>query len=431
MVIYYTADRTYAQGSFVQDSYVGVEGDTIVSFTRERPAPGETVVDFGTAALFPGAVNTHTHSFQTLVRGRVDDSGLDEWLRIVYAASASYGAEESYVGAAATFAEMLLTGTTTAADFFYLNGRGNQNARAVIQAGQDLGIRLVMGRTFMDAPWGGEAVQESVDTAVGRFRELRAEYGSHPSVEVSPAPHSIYGASRPMIEAAAQLADEYDTRWYMHLSDSEKSAQSIIDKHGKRSVFLLQEWGVLGNRLVGIHGMWLSEEELGVLSEHDVAIAYNPASNLFLGEKILDLPHLWQKGIRVGIATDGAASNNGLSVVRDIRLASLAQRLLKRNPQAVTVHQLINLLTEDGGRVLRQPIGRLEPGYRADFVVLNTLDFSLQPAGTLKSNIVHAISDRAISHVYVGGRQVVRDGKLVLVDQDELAKRVARVTARG
>ncbi len=431
MAIYYTADRTYVDGSFEQSRYVCVEGDTITSVSQDRPAAGERIVDFGAAAIFPGAVNTHTHSFQTMVRGRVDDSGLADWLRIVYAASASYGPEESYVGAAATFAEMLLTGTTTAADFFYLNGRGNQNAKAVIRAAQDLGIRLVMGRTFMDAPWGGEAVQENRDTAVGRFRELRAEYASNPMVEVSPAPHSIYGASRPLIEAGAQLAQEFDTLWYMHLADSEKSAQGVVDKHGKRSVLLLRDWGVLSDRLVAIHAMWLSEEEIDLLREHDVALAYNPASNLFLGEKILDVPHLLEKGIRVGLATDGAASNNGLSVMRDIRLASLCQRLLKRNPQAVSVHQLVDLLTESGGRVLRQPLGRIAPGYRADFVVLNILDFSLQPVETLKSNIVHAISDRAVTHVFCGGRQVVRDGKLALVEQGELAKRIARQTKQA
>jgi len=425
MVTYYSAELVYCSGQFDKRAYLGVEDGEIVSLSFEKPPAGSDVVDFGPYAIFPSAVNTHTHSFQSVLRGHVDDMGLADWLRVVYAVSANFDADASYLSGAMSFGEMLRSGTTTVADFFYLNGRGNDNARAVIQAALDLGIRFVMGRTFLDAEWGGEATRETVETAVGRFRQLYAEFENNPMVDVHPAPHSIYGASSEMIKASHELASEYGALWHMHLADSKKSAENIAEQFGKPSVILLDEWGVLSDRFLGIHGMWLSDHEIDLLAKNQCRISYNPASNMFLGEKILNVPELYQRGIRVGLATDGAASNNALNIFRDVRLASLAQKVRAGNPQAITVDQLVNLITVDGGKVLDLPVGSLEVGKKADFVVLDIFDFSLQPVATLKSNIVHAISDRAIKHVYCDGRQVVKDGELTMVDERELLQKIS------
>jgi len=430
MVTYYTAEYVYHGGKFENRAYIGVEDGEILSISLEKPHTEDQVVDFGSYAIFPSAVNTHTHSFQSVLRGHVDDMDLAEWLRVVYAVSAKFDAEASYLSAAMSFGEMLRSGTTTVADFFYLNGRGNDNVRAVIQAALDLGIRLVMGRTFLDAEWGGEATRESVEVAAQRFRELHVEFEHNSMITSHPAPHSIYGASREMIQAAHELATEYKLLWHMHLADSKKSAEGVVDTFGKRSVNLLDEWGVLSDRFLGIHGMWLSEEEIDLLAKNNCRISYNPASNMFLGEKILDLPEFYQHGIPIGLATDGAASNNALNIFRDVRLASLAQKVNAKNPQAITVDQLVQLITEDGGKVLELPVGNLEIGKKADFVVLDILDYSLQPVATLKSNIVHAISDRAIRHVFCNGRQVVKDGELALVDECELLQKISKFAAQ-
>jgi 5-methylthioadenosine/S-adenosylhomocysteine deaminase len=195
-------------------------------------------------------------------------------------------------------------------------------------------------------------------------------------------------------------------------------------------MILLDEWGVLSDRFLGIHGMWLTDEEIDLLEKNNCRISYNPASNMFLGEKILELPELYRRGIKIGLATDGAASNNALNIFRDVRLASLAQKVNAKDPQAITVDQLVKLMTEDGGKVLDLPVGILEVGKKADFVVLDILDFSLQPVATLKSNIVHAISDRAIRHVFCNGRQVVKDGELALVDERELLHKISKFAAQ-
>jgi len=429
MRLHYTADYVFANGAFLQPGWLVVEGDTIVSVSPGRPPKdAQQVVDFGVDAIFPGTVNTHTHSYLTLLRGRYDDLEFSDWLPKVYATMASFGPEETYLGAALCFGELLSSGTTSVADFFYLNSRGNDNVRAAIQAALDLGIRLVMGRTFLDAEWGGPAAREPVDVAVGRYRELRSEFADHPLVQVCPAPHSIYGASRGMIEAAFHLAEEYGTRWHMHVADSEDTTRGVETTFGAPSAQLLEDWGVLTDRLVAVHGLWFSDEEVELLSRRHVGISYNAAVQM--KDAILDVPRLLRHGITVGLGTDHATSNNSQNILSDLRVAWLAQRSRARSAAVLSVGQLIDLATVDGGRLLGLPVGRLAAGYKADFMVVDTQDLSLQPLDSLASNIVHAISDRAVRHVFCGGRQVLRDGRLALVNQHDLVERIAALSTR-
>lgn len=415
MTIYYRSEAIYIDDRFTP-GYLGVDGDEITYASPEAPAGDYPIVDYGTNAIFPGGVNTHTHSFQSLRRGCADGKPLEEWLKAIYSSAQSYREEECYIGGAVSFAEMLRSGTTTVADFFYLNGRGNANVLAVMRAAEDIGIRLVMGRTFMDVEWGGEATRESVSEASARFTELSDQFTDHESISVCPAPHSIYGASRELIVSAYESAKSCGSKWYMHLADSKASAENIADEYQKRSVELIDEWGLLDEDFVGIHAMWLSDEEIDLLAQRGASISHNPASNMILGERIIDLPKLWDRGIRVGLGTDGAASNHALNLFRDARLASLAQKVRAQDPLAVSADQIIKLATSDGGKLLHLPVGQLREGYKADFVVLNTLDVSLQPTSALKSNIVHALSEHAVQDVYVGGEKVVQDGELVKLD---------------
>ena len=326
-----------------------------------------------------------------------------------------------------TYGEALLSGTTTTADFFYLNGPGNERIESAIRAATDLGIRLVMGRTFLDAEWGGKATRESVNVAVSRYRELRERFTDHPLVEVCPAPHSPYGASREMIEAAHALASEYDTRWYMHVAESESAAAGI---GGVRAIRLLEDWGVLTDRLVAVHAVWLSSEELDRLGGVGGLVSYNPVSNLFFGERVIDLGAYERQGITVGLGTDSSASNNAQNMFADLRVAALSQRLRARDPAAVTVREMLELCTSKGGRVTGLPVGELASGCFADFVVLDTNDLSLQPIDRLESHLVYSMTPRAIKGVYVGGTRVAWEGQLVNADLADVIGGINRLTRR-
>jgi 5-methylthioadenosine/S-adenosylhomocysteine deaminase len=321
---------------------------------------------------------------------------------------------------------MLLSGTTTVIDFFYLNGRGNENIEAVIRAAGDVGIRLVVARAFLDASWGGPGAQESPPSLIEkRYRDLLALVKNHSRVSLIPAPHSIYGASRELVELAHELAGSEDTIWSMHLADSRVSAERIYAEHGLRSVELLDSWGVVDNRFLGVHAMWLSDREISTLAERGASISHNPASNMLLGETIIDLPRLSAAGIKVGLGTDGAASNNGLNLFKDARVAVLAQCTRAGDPSAIHASEMLRMLTLSGAEIARLPVGDLLPGNKADFVVLDLQDVSLLPNSELDSNIIMARSDRAVAHVYCGGELAVHNGNLVKVDQGGLRAQLA------
>src|SRR5215510_14651860 len=155
MSVFYTADLVYTDSGFQPGLYVEVAEGQIVSVAGTPPPPGAQVRRYQDSAIFPGAVNTHCHSYLSLLRGTLDELQLPAWLARVYQEVAVFGEEAAYVGGLLAFGEMLRAGTTTVADFFYLNGAGNENIRAALRAASDLGMRVVMGRTLLDAEWGG------------------------------------------------------------------------------------------------------------------------------------------------------------------------------------------------------------------------------------------------------------------------------------
>jgi 5-methylthioadenosine/S-adenosylhomocysteine deaminase len=431
MSVFHTADLVYAENEFRPGTYVEVDDGQILTVSKSKPPPSSQVHYHPDGAILPGAVNTHCHSYLSLLRGELDELQLSAWLARIYEEITVFDEQAAYVGALLAFGEMLLAGTTTVADFFYLNGAGNANVRAALRAAHALGIRVVMGRTLLDADWGGPATRETIAVAELRFRELHAEFMDDRLVTVSPAPHSLYGASRGMVELAAGLAVELDTLWYMHVSDSASSTIRVLQDLGDTSVEVLNDWNLLSNRLVSIHGIWLTDRELDLLGEHAGRISYNCASNMFFAERIVLLSELRRRGIRIGLGTDGAASNNALSVFREAQIAGLVQRVRARSVTELPTDDLINLATVDGGVLLDQPVGSIEPGLRADFIVLDLNDPSLLPTSCLKSNVVHSMAGSAVRHVFCDGRQVVRDRQLVGVSHAEIAELVNRLRPRN
>jgi 5-methylthioadenosine/S-adenosylhomocysteine deaminase len=317
------------------------------------------------------------------------------------------------------------------ADFFYLNARGNENARAVVRAAKDVGVRVVLGRAGLDAEWAGPGAREDVRTALRRLRELAAEFADDPYVEISPAPHSIYGASRAMFEEMAQFATDVDTLWYVHLTDPRGGADNRLNQPGERTIARLEEWGILSERTVAVHALGLREGELEVIAERGARISWNPDSGMWFGDGMFDLPAALKAGVRVGLGTDGAASNNGLNIWLESRIGSLGTKLMADDAAAVCSRDVFRVATEGGGELLGVKTGALEPGWHADFVVLDLLDLSLVPTMALDSHIVNSLSERAVRHVYRGGQRVVCEGHLVRIDEREVARRASKLANRS
>jgi 5-methylthioadenosine/S-adenosylhomocysteine deaminase len=389
------------------------------------------VVSYAGRAVVPGTVNAHNHSFQSLLRGFGDDLPFLAWRdRALYRYSPRLSADGLHTGALFAFGEMLLHGVTTVCDFFYLNGGGNENAEAVIAAAQRLGIRVVLARCFYDWDGAPASYRESVPQAQANFQALCRAHAGDPGrmVSVHAAPHSLHGASREMLACAAACAIDERTPLHIHLAEEKYQVEDALTRYGQRPLFAIRDMGLVSPRLVAVHGCWFDAEERALLAEHGASLAYNPNSNMFLGDGVTDVVDLVSRGVRVALGTDGGCSNSRVSVFDEMRACALLQKVQRTDGQAITAETCFAMGTRRGGEVLDLPVGRLAPGYRADLCALDLGDPSLWPAQSLAKNVVYSLSARAITDVMVNGEVVVKEGRLCHVPLEEIRERVRVLT---
>jgi len=426
-----TADRTFDHGPIAvlaEDGMivaVGEPGDITVL----PRAAGAKRIDWSRRAMVPGTVNTHNHSFQSLLRGIGDDLPFLEWRdRALYRYSPRLGAQDMGTAALFAFGEMLLHGVTTVCDFYYLNAQGNAHATATIEAARRLGIRIVLARCFYDWDGAPAAYRETIPQAVSHFQALHAQYRGDPLVAIQPAPHSQHGASSAMIEAGAGCARDAGVPWHIHLAEERYQVEQSLERFGARPLHAVAALDVDLSTMIAVHGCWFDEGERALLAERGGSLAYCPGSNMFLGDGVTDLVDLVARGVKVGLGTDGGCSNNRVSVFDEMRTAALLQKVHRIDGQAIDAETCFALGTRTAGEVLRLPVGRIAPGYRCDLVALDLDDPSLWPVQALEKNVVYALSSRAITDVVVDGQEVVAARRLCNVPLDEIQARVAELT---
>ena len=428
-----TCGAALVDGKARGKTFVTIEGGQIVSVDdRAEPSPElQSHVNWSDRAVVPGGVNAHNHSFQSLLRGFGDDLPFLEWReKALYRHSPRLHADELHTGALFAFGEMLLSGVTTVCDFFYLNDKGNENARAVIGAAQKLGMRMVMARCFYDWDGAPDAYRETIPQARRNFEELWRAFQADPRKmsNVHAAPHSLHGASQDMILAAADCAQRYGVPMHIHLAEEKYQVDDALAHYGKRPLFAVDAMGVLDARTVTVHGCWFDAAERALLAERGAALVYNPNSNMFLGDGITDVVDLRRRGVRVALGTDGGCSNNRVSIFDEMRACALLQKVSRLDGQAIGAEECFDLGTRIGGEVLDLPVGRIAPGFRADLVALDWHDPSLWPTQMLAKNVVYSLSSRAVSDVMVDGEIVVKERALTNIDLLEIEKRVLGVT---
>ncbi len=436
-VVLYVGDAAIVEGTARGPTAVLAHDGMIVSVgapehVRADPrAAGARVVEWKSRAIVPGTINTHNHSFQSLLRGIGDDLPFLEWRdKALYRYSPRLTAEDMATAALFAFGEMLLHGVTTVCDFYYLNDGGNDHASATIEAARQLGIRIVMARCFYDWDGAPAKYRETIPQAVANFEALAKRYQDRKRylTTVHPAPHSQHGATPAMIEAGAGCARDANVPWHIHLAEESYQVDQSLERFGKRPLHAVADLDVdLGN-MIAVHGCWFDDSERALLGDRRGSLAYCPGSNMFLGDGVTDLVDLLGRGVRVGLGTDGGCSNNRVSVFDEMRMAALLQKVHRCDGQAITAEACFALGTATAGETLRLPIGRIAPGYRCDLVALDLDDPSLWPAQALEKNVVYALSPRAVTDVVVDGQEVVVARRLCHVLLHDIQARVARLT---
>ena len=420
-------------GAFLADRAVVIDGDRISKVVAaDAVPPGAEIEEWPRLALIPGTVNAHGHAFQNLFKGFADDRTFEDWRdAVLYPLSAGLTTEDIYTGSLFAFTEAILAGVTTTVDFFYLHDEGNENAEAVIRAARDAGIRLVLARAFydLDAPTGAPArFRETTSDSVERTRALALAHAADPLVSIQPAPHSLHAAAPETIAAALEVAHELGTPCHLHLAEARYERDLISERFGSTPVKLLAERGLLDNRLVAIHAVWVDNDEIDLLASADVGVVHCPGANAFLGDGIARAREMIEKGVRVALGPDGGCANNHQSVFDEMRMASLLAKATATDGSVLTAPQAFALGTVAGGGLLGLPVGTIAAGGYADFVALDLDDLSLHPPGNLAHHVVHSMQSTAVARVLVGGVRVVERGRPTRVDPGELRARIADTT---
>lgn len=433
MIKIYKPTLLYYENAFHENKAVVVENGVIKDIDDAQLILSKyksvDVITWNDTAMLPGTVNVHNHSFQSLLRGIAVDKPFLEWRdKALYKYSPKLTAEDIYVGALFAFGEMLRYGVTTVSDFFYVHNDGTESDEAVIKAAKDLGIRLVLARTMYDWAGAPKGYLETVDEAVNNTKKLASKYQGNRMTKIIPAPHSLHAASLDMIKAGHKLAKELDTTFHIHVSEEPFEVEQVLAEHNLRPVELLNKIGVVDERMVAIHEVWLNKEEIQIMGQNNAKLAYCPSSNMFLADGITDIPEMLKANVTVGLGSDGACSNNRISVFEEMRMTALLQKVSKLDTTAISAKQAFDMGTKNGESILGLPIGEIKRGYNADFVGVNLKDLSLQPLFSdyeqLLSNIVYSMQPNAISHVVVDGEERVSNGHILSATEDKIYNKV-------
>ena len=366
-----------------------------------RKAAGDrTVREFGSDVIVvPGFINGHSHAYQILLRGWADDLPFGQWRDdALYATVPKLAPEDVYWTFVAAFSEMLAAGITTVAEFFYLNGGGNEPAEAAIRAAHDAGIRLVLARAWMDAPHAPAAFREETDVAAARTLDLMR---AHPEANICIAPHSLHAATLEMVGAAGKFAREHDCDMHIHVAEAQYEGTQTLERYGATPIALLDRLGVLDERLVAIHAIYVSDVEKALMAQRRVRVVHNPMTNLYLGDGICDTVGLRERGIAVALGTDADVKP---SIIEEMRAASLLQKVARRDAGALGAPAAWQMGTAEGASALGVPAGALAEGSLADYCVLDAR--AVDPWSPALNAIVYRGENSWVRETYVAGHRV-------------------------
>lgn len=380
--------------------------------------------------MVPGTINAHNHCFQSLLRGLSCDRPFLEWRdNTLYKYSSRFTREHIYNGAVFAFAEMMKCGATTVSDYFYLHNFGIDSDEMIIKAAKDVGIRLVLARTMYDWDGAPKGYVETITQATERTKSLFNKYQNNDMVNIVPAPHSLHAASPDMILAGYELSKELGTKFHIHVAEEPFEVKQVMKEHnGKTPIEYLDKIGVVNKNMAIIHGVWLKESEIKTMGEKGANLIYCPSSNMFLADGITDIVAMRKYGVNIALGSDGACSNNRISVFEEMRMAALLQKAKTVDAMCLNYKDVFDMGTKNGGEILDLQIGKISEGYKADFVGIKSNVMSMQPISKsgeqILPNIVYSMQPDAIARVVVDGKCTVKDGKLLTIEEEKVVELV-------
>jgi len=409
---------------------VAVAGDSIAAVGRDALAfQAAETIDCGGRVVMPGLVNAHTHVPMTLLRGLADDLRLDVWLMgyMMPVERAFVSPDFVRLGTRLGCAEMIRSGVTCFADMYYFE-------EAIAEATAAAGMRALCGQTVLRFPTPDAT---SYEESLARARDFIERWRGHPLIVPAPAPHAPYTCTPEILRACAELAVEFDVPLHTHLAETTLEVEDSRRLYGMPVVPFVKKHRLFDAKVLAAHCVHVDDGEIRALKNSNVGVAHNPSSNLKLGAGVAPAARMLELGVHVGIGTDGAASNNDLDMFEETRLAALLAKGTSGDPTAIPARTALAMATRLGACALHMDhlTGSLEPGKRADLIVLDVERLHTMPAfahdaGGSYGRIVYASKSTDVVDVMCNGRWLMRDRRLLTLDERELREAAAEAASR-
>lgn len=393
-----------------------IEGNIISRIAEHLPEGADRVIDGCRKAVIPGLVNMHTHAAMTLFRGYGDDMALMPWLeRKIWPNEAKLTHEDVYWGAKLACLEMIKTGTTTFLDMYH-------KLPATAKAVEEMGIRGYLSSACFDHF--NPELREKAKTRTLKLFDAAAKYSGR--VQFVLGPHAIYTVSGELLQWLDSFSLENHLPVHLHLAETEDEVRNSVKQFGCTPVRYLRKLGILSPRLIIAHGLYVDEEEIGMLAGNGVKVVHNPASNMKLGSgERFKFVEMRKAGIDVAIGTDGCSSSNNLDMIEAMKLASLLGKSWRRNPEVLTADEMLYAATAQGADMLGLNAGRIKEGSLADLCLIDLNMPAFCPNFNFVSNLVYAANGNCVDTVICDGKVLMQNKEVP--GEDEIMERAARI----
>ena len=412
-------------GLTIADGGIAIQGERIVALGAraeiEAQFQAARTIDATGQIIFPGLVDTHTHLYQTLLKGLGDDLPLMEWLDACTLPSIPHlTARMCYVAAALGCIESLRSGCTTIFDYM-IDHSDPEVYDAILQAFDDVGIQGVLGRGLRDRQAENVRVPlPPIESQLADCVRLVDQYGS---ARVWLAPGATWALEADSLKATRQLADQRGLRLSLHTDEVLFDSAESMRRFGMRTLPFLDSIGFLGPDILHAHCVQLSEEDCQILARHDGKVSYNPVSNMYLGSGVPPIPRLLELGVTVSLGADGAASNNSQDMIEALKIGALLPKVAHRDPAIFTAPDALRVATSGGAKAMgRDDFGWLEAGKRADLFIFDPLHAKSIPVHDPVSTLVYSSGQVNVRTTVVGGRVVLDDRRIVGVAEESILR---------
>ncbi|MEW6222634.1 MAG: amidohydrolase family protein [Candidatus Hadarchaeota archaeon] len=400
----------------IKGGAVVISDGKILSVGEETKEKADTVIDASGKVVLPGLINCHTHLAMTLLRGVADDMELMPWLKTtIWPLEKHLTAERVYAGALLGCLEMIKSGTTCFADnYFFMDETANAVEKSGIRGDLSHGI-IEHGdpkKRESELRIGEQLVKDWHGKAGGR---LTTRFG----------PHAPYTCSPECLTKVKELAKKHKVGIHIHVAESQDETKQITEKYGKRPVEHLDSIGFLGPEILAAHCVWLNEKEIKVLHARGVKPVHNPVSNMKIGCGVSPVPEMLKAGIPVALGTDGAASNNSLDMINEMKFAALLNKVHKLDPTVMSAYSVLEMATINGAKALRleKEIGSIEVGKKADIIIVDLHKPHLTPAHNVVSHLVYSAVGEDVDTTIVDGKILMKGRKVLTLEEENVIEK--------